>query len=214
MCFFSNQIFNLTLGQDVIIKRLFFILAISAFVNWYSSSFDQLISATENVDWIKRRSFIPKLVQILVLVLTILFDLSIEVYFILTTYAFFTILPLSIKKIKQLLPFVSFKPKWNIEMFKEILPYSFNIFSFSIFQYSFWNLRPVFLGMKGTLDMVTDFKIINGLVGVISIVTGSFIGALLPSSSRIVAYNETDKYYKLAYDGTKYVSIIVCMLSF
>ena len=49
VAYFSNSIFNLTTEQNVIIKHLFYILAVSAIVSWYSSSFDQLISATENV---------------------------------------------------------------------------------------------------------------------------------------------------------------------
>lgn len=214
VAFFSDSIFNLTANQNVIIKHLFYILAISAIVSWYSSSFDQLISATENVGWIKKRSFIPKLLQILVLIITLVYHLKIETYFLLTTFALFAIIPLSVKKIKDLLPFVSFIPKWNKSLFKEILPYSLNIFSFSIFQFSFWNLRPVFLGIQGSPEMVTDFRVINGIIGIITMVSSSFLGALLPSSSKVVASHDKSKYYQIAYNGVKYVSIVLCLLSF
>lgn len=214
VAYFSNSIFNLTPEQNVIFKHLFYILAVSAIVSWYSSSFDQLISATENVGWIKKRSFIPKSIQILVLILTLVLHLNIETYFLLTTFGLFAIIPLSIKKIKKLLPFISFKPRWNKAQFKEILPYSLNIFSFSIFQFSFWNLRPIFLGMQGSPEMVADFKVMNGIIAIITMVSGSFLGALLPSSSKVVANKDKQKYYQIAYDGVKYVSIIVCLLVF
>ena len=85
--FFSYSIFNVTPEQDVILKHLFYILAIVAFCNWFSSCFDQLIKATENVAWIQRRQMIPKALQILILVATVLLDLNIENYFIFTCLA-------------------------------------------------------------------------------------------------------------------------------
>lgn len=214
VAFFSDSIFNLTPEQNVIIKHLFYILAISAVISWYSSSFDQLISATENVGWIRRRAFIPKTIQIIFLVLTLIFHFNIETYFLFTVFSLFAILPLSIKKIKTLLPYISFLPKWNKDVFREILPYSLNIFSFSIFQFSFNNLRPVFLGMQGSPEMVTDYTVMGGIIGIITMVSGSFLGALIPSSSKVVATHDTNKYYQIAYDGVKYVSFLISLLVF
>lgn len=214
VAFFSDSIFNLTPEQNVIIKHLFYILAISAAISWYSSSFDQLISATENVGWIRRRAFIPKIIQIIFLVLTLIFHFNIETYFLFTVFSLFAILPLSVRKIKALLPFISFIPKWNKDVFKEILSYSLNVFSFSIFQFSFNNLRPVFLGIQGTPEMVTDYTVMGSIIGIIIMVSGSFLGALIPTSSKVVATNDKTRYYMIAYDGVKYVSLLVSLLVF
>lgn len=211
---FSNNIFNLSPNQDIVLKHLFYILSASAIISWYSSSFDQLISATENIAWIKKRSFLPKSIQIIALVLTLVLKLNIETYFLLTTFGLFAIIPLSVKKIKQLLPYISFKPKWNGPAFKEILPYSINIFSFSIFQFSFWKLRPVILGIKGTPEMVADFTIMSGIIGMIGMVSGPILGVLLPSSSKVVALHDKEKYYQIAYDGVKYVSMVLGLFCF
>lgn len=211
---FTQQLFHLDPDQDTILKNLLYVLMVSAIVSWYSSCFDQLIRATENVGWIQRRSFIPKLSQIAVLLLTVLAHLSIELYFLLTTFSMFLIIPLSVKKIRQETPFVSFLPKWNLPILKEILPYCLNIFSFSIFQFSFYNLRPVFLGMQGTIESVADFRVLNQVISLITLFAGSFMGALLPSASKIVATKNKEAYYKIAYDGTKYISIVICFCSF
>jgi O-antigen/teichoic acid export membrane protein len=214
VAFFSNCLFNITSEQVVVIKHLFLILALSAIVSWYSSSFDQLICSTENVAWIKKRSILPKLLQVIVLVATIFFKLKLEAYFFLTVMAFVLILPLSISKIKKELPYISFFPKWNTKIFKEILPYSFNIFSFSIFQFSFYQLRPVFLGMRGTPEMVADYRVMEGIIGIIVMISGAFLGVLLPSASKVVAQNDKTAYNRIAYDATKYITIIICMLCF
>lgn len=212
--FFSSEIFNLTPEQDSVLKTLFYILAASAFISWFSSCFDQLIKATENVAWIQRRTIIPKLLQILILFITIYGNLSISVYFFLTTFVLFSIIPMSVSKIKKVTPFINFIPKIDKVTLKEILPYCLNIFSFSIFQFSFYNLRPVFLGIQGTIDSVADYRVLNGIIGVVSMFGSVFLNALLPSAAKAVSQNNKEAYYKVAYDGTKYISIVLSFCAF
>lgn len=214
LSFFTDSIFNVTSEQSDVLKILMFILAFSAFCNWFSSCFDQLIKATENIAWIQRRQLIPKVFQIIVLIATVYIGFSIEIYFLLTTIATFLIVPLSIKKIRKELPYVSFLPKLDKNVFLEMLPYSLNIFSFSIFQFSFYNLRPVFLGMEGSIESVTDFRVMNGIISMVHLLGGAFISVLLPSTSKVVAQKNMDAYYRVAYEGTKYISILLCFLSF
>lgn len=212
--FFSEPLFHLTGDQDLILKNLFYILAVSAIISWYSSCFDQLIRATENVAWIQRRTLVPKLLQIVILFVTVYGHLSIGWYFFLTTFALFAILPLSVKKIRKEVSFISFAPKFDKATFKEILPYCLNIFSFGLFQFSFYNLRPVFLGMQGTIESVADYRVLNGIVGIVSLFGSSFLSVLLPSASKAVAQHNQDAYYRIAYDGTKYITIVLCFCAF
>lgn len=211
---FSSSIFNLTPDQDQILKKLFYILAASAFVSWFSSCFDQLIKATENVAWIQRRTIIPKLLQIFILFITVCGNLSISIYFFLTTFALFSIIPMSVSKIKKETPFINFIPRIDKVTLKEILPYCLNIFSFSIFQFSFYNLRPVFLGIQGSMESVADYRILNGIIGVVSMFGSVFLNALLPSAAKAVSQNNKEAYYKVAYDGTKYISIVLSFCAF
>ncbi|MBP5588932.1 MAG: oligosaccharide flippase family protein, partial [Bacteroidales bacterium] len=130
--FFSDSIFNVTSEQDEILKTLLLILAFSAFVNWFTSCYNQIIQATENVAWTQKRILVTKLLMVLVLVLTVTLKLNLITYFILTIGASWSVLPWVIRKIKKLTPFVSFLPSFDKSIFKEILPYTLNIFSFSI----------------------------------------------------------------------------------
>lgn len=211
---FSDDIFNVTSKQDIVLKHLFYILAVSAFCQWFSSCFDQLIKATENVAWIQKRTLFTKFLMIIVLFATIWLKLSIELYYILTCLATLSIVPMSIGKIKKETPFINFLPKWDKQAFKEMLPYCMNIFSFSIFQFSFYNLRPVFLGIQGTIESVADYRILNGIIGIVTMLGGAFIGILLPSTSKVVANHDEKAYYRVAYDGTKYISILICFCCF
>lgn len=211
---FSNSIFNVTTTQDNILKHLFYILAISAFCQWFSSCFDQIIKATENVAWIQKRTLVTKILMILALGSTVWFDFSIELYFILTCLAQLAIVPMSVGMIRRQIPYISFMPKWDKQSFREMLPYCMNIFSFSLFQFSFYNLRPVFLGIQGSVESVADYRILNGIIGIITMLGGAFIGILLPSTSKVIANHNKEAFYKVAYDGTKYISILICFCCF
>ena len=211
---FTGSIFNITPEQDTILKQLIYILCISAFCSWFTSCFDQLIKATENVDWIQKITLVTKLLMIAVLFATVYCDLSIVLYYVLTCLAPFIVLPLHVNKIREEVSYVSFRPKLDKETFKEMLPYCLNIFSFSLFQFSFYNLRPVLLGVQGTVESVADFRILNGIIGIVTMFGGAFMNVLLPSTAKVVAQGNRDAYYRVAYNGTRYISIVTCFCCF
>lgn len=212
--FFSDQLFNLAEGQDIILKHLLYILAISAFVSWFTSCFDQLIRAHEYVGWTQKITLIPKLCQILILGITVWCHLTIEWYYALTAFSMFVILPFSVHKIRAIAPYVSFVPRLNKPIFKEILPYCLNIFSFGLFQFSMNNLRPVFLGMEGSMESVADYRILNGVISIVLMLGGAFMGVILPSASKVVALGNKEAQDRIAYDGTKYITVTLSFCCF
>lgn len=214
MSFFTNQIFALAPGQDIILKHLLIILAISAFISWYTSCFDQLIKANEQVAWTQQLLLLPKVIQMVVLGLTVLFLLNIEWYYALTTFALVVQIPFMVRKIKVLCPYINFKPHFNIGVFKEVFVYSINIFSFGIFQFSILNLRPVFLGIESSPEAIADFRIMNGIVNIVILVGGAFLSAILPSASKVVALNDKSAQDKIIYQGTKFITITLCFCCF
>ncbi len=212
--FFTQKIFNVTAEQNIILRHLLYILSLSSFCSWISGCFDQIIKATENIAWIQIRMLITKILMIVVLFATIIFHFSIELYYALTCLATLSIIPLSFKKIRKDIPFVHFFPKIDKTVFKEILPYSLNIFSFSFFQFSFHNLRPFFLGIRGTIESITDYRILNSIIGLVVMLGGAFINILLPSTAKIVAQGNRNAFYRVAYSGTKYISILISFCCF
>lgn len=210
VCLFTDQIFNVSAGQAVILKNIFIFLACMAVINWYSSCLTQLITATENVAWVQKRTLLTKLLMTVVLIGTVVFKLSITQFVFATQIVTLVILPMTIRKVVRVAPYASLWAKFDKETFKEILPYSLNIFSYGIFQFSFYNLRPVFLGILSTPDVITEYNVMNGLIGLTSAVSTVFMSALLPSSSRIVANGDRDNYYRIAYQGTKFITVCLC----
>lgn len=211
---FSAQIFNVSPEQDIVLKEMLWALSVIAIINWYTSCYGQLISATENVAWVQKRTLVTKLLMVLVVIATLTFKLSIIQYFLLTLVAGLVVLPATIRKVKREAPYISLRAKFDKNVFKEILPYSLNIFSFGIFQFTYNNLRPVILGMQGTIEAVTDHGVIASIAALVSMVGGVFIGALLPASSRIVANGDRENYYRVAYKGTYFVTIVLCFCAF
>lgn len=214
VAFFSGSIFNVTPEQDIIVKHLFYILSISAFVSWFTSCFDQFISANEEVGWVKRLSLLPKILQIVVLLLTITIKFNIEWYYALTAFSLFVTIPFMVVKIKKLCPFISFIPFFDKAIFKEVLPYSLNIFSFSLFQFSITHLRPVLLGIESTPSSIAEYNVINGIIQAVLLLGGAFLGVILPSASKVVANDNRNAQDMIAYKGTKYISMTLCFCCF
>lgn len=96
----------------------------------------------------------------------------------------FLVIPFAIHKIRLLAPYISFFPVLDRPIFKTILPYCLNIFSFSLFSFSINYLRPVFLGMQGTIESVADYRILNGIITIVLMLGGAFVGVILPSASK------------------------------
>lgn len=211
---FCQSIFHLNVEQGTILMHLFFILAISAFISWYTSCFDQLIQANEYVGWTNQVKLLAKLLQCVILILTLTLKFNIETFYVLTTFSMFIVIPFCVQKIRKLCPYIKFRPHFDKKIFKEILPYSINIFSFGIFQFSFYNLRPVFLGMQGTPADVSDYRVLNGITSIVMMLGGSFLGVFLPSVTKAVANNNTEAINHVVYDGTKYISLLLCFCSF
>lgn len=212
--FFSHHIFNITPEQNIALNHMLWILSLTAIINWYTSCFSQLISATENVAWIQKRTLITKLLMIVVVVLTVKFKFTIIQYFIATIFTSLVIMPATLKKAKKEINYISYIPKFDKKIFKEILPYSLNIFSFSIFQFSYNNLKTVFLGMQGSIEAVTDNGVMASIAGLVTMIGRVFIGSLLPASTRIIANKDKKNYYFVAYNGTRYITIVLCFCAF
>lgn len=211
---FADNVFNVSQEQCATLRNLLLILIAASVVNWYTSCFNQIIQATENVAWTQKRLLATKCLLIIVLIATVFLNLTVTQYFFLTILSVWVILPFVIKKIKTVAPFVSFRPWFDIKVFKEILPYSLNIFSFSIFSVSFRNLRTIFLGIQGTVDSVTDFSVIFNISQLCSMISGVFLSSLLPSSSKAIAEGNKEAYDKIAYQGTKYIMAFVAFCVF
>ena len=68
--------------------------------------------------------------------------------------------------------------------------------------------------MQGDIESVADYRILNGVITVVLLLGGAFMGVILPSASKVVALGDKEAQDRIAYDGTKYITITLCFCCF
>lgn len=214
LSFIVENLFKVSPDQAIILRNLLWILALNATFSWISTCFDQFIRANELIDWIKKRSTLLKLLQFVILAITIYFRTPIEFYFFGYIFLATVILPLTIFKTKKIVPDLKFNFAFDKDIFNTIFPYAISIFSFSIFQFLAFNTRPLILGNISGPGAVAEFNIMNTIVSVVTVLSGSFMQVLLPIVTKMSVKSDWKGINKVINDGTKYVTIVLSFLIF
>ena len=121
---------------------------------------------------------------------------------------------LSIRKIKAIIPDISFRPHFDKNLFKETLPYSMNIFSVSLLTWGALQLQPILLGIRCNSSEVADYNIIFSIYTFLGFIGGSFNSAIFPSVTKAVALHNREVIERVAYQGTKYLVIVISFVTF
>jgi O-antigen/teichoic acid export membrane protein len=214
LSFYCGEIFKLDFAQELILKKLIYILMITSLGSWISSAFEQYIRANDFIGWHQRIIILPKILQILLLIIIINFNLSIVQFFTIQSLSTLIVLPIFIFKLKKINPLISIQLKYDHQIFKKVLIYSIGIFSFSIFQFSANYLRPLILGIKIGLESVAEYRIIEGFANLVMMLGVSFVGVILPTAAKVIVLNDKKKELQIAYDGTLYISTFLSITVF
>ena len=126
---FTDRLFNVTPDQAITLRNLLIVLSANATFSWISVCIDQILFADELISWSRKRMSLLKICQFAILFVTIHLRLSIELYFFCYVFLATLILPISIHKIRNLLPYLKFSYKIDIETVKSVIPYILGIFS-------------------------------------------------------------------------------------
>ena len=207
--FFVSDLFKVNPEQAVILRNLLWILALNATFSWISVCFDQFLRANELIDWIKKRTTFLKVIQFIILALTVWLHLSIELYFFGYIFIGTVILPLTIIKAKKLMPGLKPMPKFDKGMLLIVYPYAISLFSFSIFQFLTFNFRPLFLGNMSGPGAVAEYNIMNAIAIVVTILSGTFIQVLLPIVTKMRVNSDQNGLNSIIYKGTKYANLLI-----
>ncbi len=195
-------------------RYLLFILTGTSVISWTTMVFNQLLVADEKIVFTQQVLSAKAILNLMLVLITIQFELSLIQYFFC----------LSVLNVSILIPYMylvyrnglikSIKPAFYWSDFNKIIKYSLAIFAMGIFQYTATQSRPIILGMfslEGS-SILTQYRIIEVFPIFIISIGGMLISILLPKSSK--AIHEKNKYAieKIAYEGTKYSSILVALL--
>ncbi|MEI6865488.1 oligosaccharide flippase family protein [Flavicella sp.] len=216
LSFFTSELFSLNQESAEVFKELLFVLATIAIINWSTTVFMQLLIANENMVYIQQWNVIKSLLNLVVLVVTLFFNLSLLSYFILyVSINTLIFIPYYIKvKNEKLIDSVF--PGFDWLNFRPILKYSLALILMAVFQATATKMRPIVLGVfsdKG-VELIADYRIMETISIFIISIGGMFITIFLPKTSKLILVNNQIEIQKFAYSTTKYTSFICCLLCF
>lgn len=214
MSIYCQEIFDLSDSRTIIFKDLLLIIGVSGFFSWFYAVTSQVLIAYKRLDYDEKLKLLSNILVFTGVIFTVTFDLSIVEYFIFYAVALLIPIPLKVLKIRSIDMEIRFFPNWDKDIFNEVLNYSLGIFSMGFFRMSIMNLRPIILGIQGTLSEVSQFKIIEQIVMVIILLTSTFSAVLLPYATKYRSENNIEAQKKMAYSVTKYLSIFLVLLVF
>jgi O-antigen/teichoic acid export membrane protein len=216
--YYSDTLFKLELAQYESFRWMMYILAISSILNWVSFVFLQLLSAKEKFITIYTAELFRSILLVISAILAVYFKLSLPVYFLLFTISTLSVGFIYFMRLSDtgINPYLLIRPKWNTIAFKEVFHYSMAIFILGVFQLSARELRPILLTTFASdgLNSVTDFRILQTITGFIMVIGGVFMQLLLPIASRNSDQKGNFVNQKLAYKGTKYITIVLSYVVF
>lgn len=212
----GDTVFNITSAEFTTFRNLLYILAGVSIFNWTSFVFNQILIADEKISYIQQILSIRNILNLVIVLLTIHFKWSIIQYFLYDSIINMLIVVPYYLKSKQHKLIQTIIPGFYWKEFSVVFKYSLAIFTMSIFQFTATNSRPIILGMFSDqgASILADYRVIEVFPTFIISIGGMLISILLPKTSQAIQRNDRNKIEKLAYDGTKYTSILVAILCY
>lgn len=212
----GDSVFKITSEEFHIFRYLLIILAGTCIINWTAFVFNQLLIADEKIALTQKILSIRSILNLVIVLLTIHYKLSIIQYFLYDSIlSMVVVIPYYISSKKRNL-IRSLFPGFYWNDFAEVFKYSLAIFALSIFQFTATQSRPLVLGMfsnQGT-SILADYRVIEVFPIFIISIGGMLISIMLPKTSKAIHNNDRTVIEKIAYEGTKYTSILVSILCF
>jgi O-antigen/teichoic acid export membrane protein len=216
LAFWGETIFNVTPEQFISFRYLLWILAGFSIINWIIFVFNQLLIADEKIGFTQQILSIRSILSLLVVGITILLKLSIIQYFSLNLVVNSAVIIPYYYKCKRRNLIQSILPAFYWQDFKPVIRYSLAIFAMSLFQFTATQSRPLVLGIFSNqgVSILSEYRVIEVFPIFIISIGGMLISILLPKTSRAIQANNRNSIQKIAYEGTKYTSILVSFLCF
>lgn len=217
MAFNGEFFFKLAPDQIPVYRTMMFILSASTIPNWLSNVVVQLLSAKDELGHVNRAFLISSLANFGVALVAIHFQWSLPAYFLGYTLSTLLPIPLNILRLKVFpLPLSHLLlPKWDLQIFKEIIGYSAAIFLMGIFQLTANELRPILLARyASSIDVLTDYRVIQTIAMLVISFGSIFLQVLLPSASKAYAEGNHAKIERMVLEATRYISIFLCFVVF
>ena len=216
LSYWGETIFNVTPEQFVSFRHLLWILAGFSILKWIIFVFNQLLIADEKMGFTQQMLSIRSILSLVGVGITIYFKWSIIQYFALILFVNSAVIIPYYYNCKKSNLIQSLWPAFYWKDFSIVFKYSLAIFAMSLFQFTATQSRPLILGIFSTqgVSILSEYRVIEVFPIFIISIGGMLISILLPKTSRAIQTNNKDAIKKMAYEGTKYTSILVSFLCF
>lgn len=213
----GKGLFKITPEEFQVFRSLLYVLAGVSIINWTTFVFNQLLVSDEQMAFTQQVMTVRSIMNIGTVLVAIHMKWSVIQYFFIDSIcSVMVIIPyyiLTRKRglIKSLLPAFY----WND--FSVIFKYSMAIFAMGIFQFTATQSRPLIIGIFGSSavsSILAEYRIVEVFPLFILSIGGSIISILLPKTSKAVQRNDRIAIEKMAYEGTRFTSILVAFLCF
>ena len=210
----SGTLFHLSPESTVDFRSLLYILAGFSVVNWTSLVFNQLLVADERIAFTQRVLSLRNVLNLMSVFLAIHLRWTLVEYFLMDSLVNTLIVVPYYWQCKRRKLIRSLLPAFYREDFYPVFKYSLALFAMSLFQYSATHSRPLILGIFSTegASVLADYRVIEVFPVFIITIGGMMVSILLPKSSKAVEQNNRTAIEQIAYQGTRYTSILVAML--
>lgn len=211
---FGEGLFNISIEQFLLLRKLLLVLAVFSVANWISMVFSQLLISDDRISFTQQVYASQMLIKLMIIVYTICSDTSLGFYFFLISINLALVgLPYYwLCRKRQLIS--SFLPMFKWKEFGTVFKYSMAIFALGFFQMTASSSRPIILGMfaNDAVKVATEYRIIEVFSIFIISIGGMLTSVFLPRSSNIVASRDVGRKEAFAYKGTVMTTILTMVL--
>lgn len=212
----GENLFQVTTEEFITFRHLLYVLAIFSIINWVTFVFNQLLVADEKIGFTQQVLSARSIFELCAVGLTVWLNWSVGQYFFIHLLINASvIIPYWYVCHKRKL-IDSIVPGFYWKDFGEVFKYGLAILAMGVFQYTAAQSRPLILGIFSNegVGILSEYRIIEVFPLFIISLGGMLISIFLPKSAKIIQNNDRVKIEKLAYEGTKYTSVLVAMLCF
>lgn len=212
----GENVFQVTPEEFKTFQYLLFILAAFSVINWMTFVFNQLLIADERIVQTQQVTSVKSLLGLIAVGLTIVLKWSLVQYFLVYLVVNTSIIFPYIYLCKRRKLIGSILPAFHVKDFAVVFKYSLAILVMGIFQFMATQSRPLILGIfsKTGIGVLTEYRVIEVFPLFIISIGGMLTSIFLPKTSIAVQENDRLSIEKMAYEGTKYTSILVSTLCF
>ena len=212
----GESIFQVTPEQFVTFRYLLYILAIFSIVQWINSVFNQLLIADERIAFIQQIGSIRSILGLILVGVTVLFKWPLVHYFFVYVSIDILVVMSCLVLCKKRDLIVSVWPAFYWKEFSIVFKYGLAILAMSLFQYTATQSRPLILGIfsNSGIGILSEYRVIEVFPVFIISLSGMLISIFLPKTAKAIHSNNKVAIEKMAYEGTKYTSILVSILCF